>query len=241
MTKDPATSDRVTNDPVTGRVPEGPVPAGPGPSVPPGYPVNLVVAGRRVLVVGAGRVAARKIGGLLRAGGRVHVVASRLGDEVREWWEAGRLTAEERSFEPADLDGAWLAFTATDDPATNRAVYLEGERRRIWVNSADDPANCSLTLMSVVRRGDLQVAIGTGGRSPALAAHLREQLTEELGPEIEDLLEVLAGVREEIRARGESSEAYDWRPAFDSDMLELVRSGEIERAKELLRERLAPR
>lgn len=222
-------------------VPGEPRPAGPGPPVPPGYPVNLVVSGRSVLVVGAGRVAARKIAGLLRAGAEVHVVAPQLGEEVREWRRAGRLTADERGFEPGDLDGVWLAFTATDEPGTNRAVYREGERRRIWVNAADDPANCSLTLMSVVRRGDLQVAIGTGGRSPALAAHLRERLTEELGPETGDLLEVLAGVRDEIRAGGESSEAYDWRSAFDSDILELVRTGEIERARDLVRRRLTPR
>lgn len=207
--------------------------------VPPGYPVNLVLTGRRVLVVGAGRIAARKIDGLLEAGASVHVVASDLGDEVRAWRDAGRLTADERPFEPPDLDGAWLVFTAGDDPAVNRAVYEEGERRRMFVNSADDPANCSLTLMSVVRRGDLQLAIGTGGRSPALAAHLKERLTADVGPEYEALLDVLSEVRDEIRARGESSEAYDWRPAFDSDMLDLVRAGRLEEAKERLRKCLS--
>ena len=77
------------------------------------------------------------------------------------------------SFDPSDIDGAWLAFTATDDPAINAAVHAAGEAAHIWVNSADDPANCSFTLMSVVRRSDLVVSVGTGGRSPALAAHLR--------------------------------------------------------------------
>lgn len=214
-------------------------PAGPGRPVPPGYPVNLVLAGRRVVVVGAGRIAARKIEGLLRAGAQVHVVAPHVGDEIRGWGEQGQLSVEERGFEAADLDGAWLAFTATDDPAVNRAVYEEGERRRTWVNSADDPANCSLTLMSVVRRGDLQVAIGTGGRSPALAAWLKERVSAEIGPEFEDVLEVLAEVRDEIRARGESSEAYDWRQTFDSDMLELVRAGKVDQAKERVRECLS--
>src|SRR5207302_9619859 len=79
-----------------------------------GYPVNLVVAGRRCVVVGAGRIAARKVDGLLAAGAEVHVVASRLGDQVREWRDAGRTTAAERSCEPEDPDGAWLANAATD-------------------------------------------------------------------------------------------------------------------------------
>ena len=125
-----------------------------------GYPVNLVVAGRRCVVVGAGRIAARKVDGLLAAGADVHVVAARLGDRVRAWRDEGRITAVERTFEPEDLDGAWLATAATDDHAVNHAVFDAGEARGVWVNSADDPDNCSFTLMSVIRRGDLVVKIG---------------------------------------------------------------------------------
>src|SRR5919106_6689119 len=119
-----------------------------------GYPVNLLVRGRRCVVVGAGRIAARKIEALLAAGGDVHVVAPDLGDEVRAWNAQGLLSATERAFEPGDLDSAWLATAATSDPEANRAVFEAGESRRVWVNSADDPANCSFTLMSVVRRGE---------------------------------------------------------------------------------------
>jgi siroheme synthase-like protein len=199
-----------------------------------GYPVNLLVDGKRVVVVGGGRIAARKIRALLDAGAVVHVVALRAGDEVRSWADAGRLTLAERSFAPADLDGAWLATAATGDPAVDRAVFGAGEERRIWVNAADDPASCSFTLMSVVRRGDLVVTIGTGGRSPALAAYLRERLAAELGPEYETLLELLSEAREDLRASGGSSEEVDWRRALDSGMLELIRAGRTAEAKELL-------
>ncbi len=199
-----------------------------------GYPVNLIVEGRRCVVVGAGRIAARKIDALLDAGARVHVVAPKLGDDVRAWRDAGRLTADERSFEPSDLDDAWLATTATDDPAVNRAVFAAGEQRGTWVNAADDPANCSFTLMSVIRRGDLVLTIGTGGRSPALAAWLRQQLGAEIGPEYEILLEVLAQARESLRDSGRSSEDANWQGALDSGMLELIRAGRIDEAKELL-------
>ncbi len=154
-----------------------------------GYPVNLVVAGRRCVVVGAGRIAARKIAALLEAGASVCVIAPEVGPEVRDWADRGRVALEEREFDPADLDGAWLATTATDDPAVDHAVYVAGEARGVWVNSADDPANCSVTLMSVVRSGDLVVTVGTGGRSPALAAWLKARLQAELGPEYATLLD----------------------------------------------------
>ena len=200
-----------------------------------GYPVNLLVRGRRVVVVGAGRIAARKIEPLLDAGAVVEVVSPEAGAEVRDWAAAGRLVLQERAFEATDLDGAWLAVTATDDPAVNAAVYAAGEAGRVWVNSADDPANCSFTLMSVIRRGDLVVSVGTGGRSPALAAHLRRRLEEEIGPEYENLLDVLSEAREALRASGRSSEDADWQSAFDGGIVELVQAGRIDDARELLR------
>ena len=199
-----------------------------------GLPVNLLVRGRRVVVVGAGRVAARKIEPLLDLGAEVHVIAPAVGAEVRAWADQGRCSLAEREFAPGDLDGAWLAFTATDEPAVNAAVHAEGEAARLWVNSADDPANCSFTMMSVVRRSDLVVAVGTGGRSPALAAHLRRLLNEELGPEYEVLLDLLSEAREAWRASGRSSESADWQRAFDSGIVDLVRAGRVAEAKELL-------
>jgi precorrin-2 dehydrogenase len=205
----------------------------------PGYPVNLVVAGRRCVVVGAGRIAARKIDALLAAGATVHVVAPDVGDEVRAWADAGRLTLAKRPFEPADLDDAWLATTATGDAAVDHAVFDAGEARRVWVNSADDPTNCSFTLMSVVRQGDLVVTIGTGGRSPALATWLRRRFVEDLGPEYATLLDVLSDAREALRATGRSTEEPDWQSALDSGMLDLIRAGRVDEAKELLRQCLS--
>ena len=200
-----------------------------------GYPVNLVVDGRRCVVVGAGRIAARKIEALLAAGARVHVVASGVGPEVREWAENRLLVLTERAFEATDLDDTWLATAATGDPAVDAAVFRAGEERHIWVNAADDPASCSFTLMSVVRRGDLVVTIGTGGRSPALASWLRNRLETELGPEYATLLDVLSEAREELRAAGRSTEDPDWRRALDSGMLESIRAGRVDEAKETLR------
>jgi siroheme synthase-like protein len=200
-----------------------------------GYPVNLVVAGRRCVVVGAGRIAARKVDGLLTAGADVHVVAPRLGHQVRAWRDEGRLTVAERAFQSGDLDGAWLATAATDDHIVNHAVFEAGDARGVWVNSADDPDNCSFTLMSVIRRGDLVVTVGTGGRSPALATWLKARITAELGPEYETLVELLSDARDEMQAEGRSTEDADWKRALDSGMLDLVRAGRVDEAKELLR------
>lgn len=200
-----------------------------------GYPVNLLLTGRRCVVVGAGRVAARKITALLDAGATVHVVAPELGAEVRDWQAAGALTVAERRFVADDLDGAWLATSATPDPAVNQAVYDAGDSRRIFVNAADDPDRCSFTLMSVVRQGDLVVTIGTGGRSPALATYLKDHVGTEMGPEWGVLLDLLSEERERIRATGTPSETLDWRGALDSGMLDLIRTGRVAQAKELLR------
>jgi precorrin-2 dehydrogenase/sirohydrochlorin ferrochelatase len=197
----------------------------------PTYPVNLSVQGRRCLVVGGGAVAARKVDGLLDAGASVHVVAERVGDEIRS---RPGVTWEERAYRPTDLDGCWLVVAATDDSRVNAAVFHDGEVRRIWVNGADDPEHCSFTLPSVFRRGSLQVTVSTEGRSPALASWLRRRLADELGPEYEVLLDLLAAERRGMQARGRSTEAADWQAALDSDLLSLIRSGDVSSARERL-------
>jgi precorrin-2 dehydrogenase / sirohydrochlorin ferrochelatase len=197
----------------------------------PLYPANLIVADRRCLVVGGGPVAAQKAAGLVECQALVHVVASRVGPEVRA---LEGLTWDERPYRRGEVDGYWLVVTATDDPEVNRAVSTDATERRIWVNSADDPANCSFTLPSRVRRGPLMVAVSTGGHSPALATWLRRRFEAELGPEYDQLLGILTEVREEIRAAGRPTEGLDWQAGLDSGMLELVREGRLAEAKERL-------
>lgn len=195
------------------------------------YPVNLVLDGRACLVVGGGAVARRKVEGLLACGGRVRVVAPRIDAELAA---LPGVACEERPWRPGDVDGMWLVIAATDDPAVNRAVYEAGERAGIWVNGADDPANCSFTLPSVVRRGDLQLTVSTGGRSPALATWLRRRLEGEIGPEYGTLLDLLAQEREGLKAAGRSTEGVDWQSALDSDMLGLIRNGDLAHARQRL-------
>src|SRR5687768_11763743 len=134
------------------------------------YPVNLVVEGRAVLVVGGGRVALGKVTGLLEGGASITVVAPAVVDEI----VALGVDVQRRRYEPGEAAAYRLVVTATDDPAVNQQVFDDAEAAGVWVNSADDPERCSFTLPSRVRRGDLVVAVSTGGRSPALASWLGE-------------------------------------------------------------------
>jgi precorrin-2 dehydrogenase len=198
--------------------------------LPPQYPVNLIVQGKPCLVVGGGPVAAEKAAGLVACGAEVHVVAEQIGAEVR----ALPVTWEERSYNVGEVSGYRLAVAATDSGATNKAVYDDGEAAGVWVNSADDPDNCSFTLPAVVRRGPLMVTVSTGGRSPALASWLKQRLGGEIGPEYEVLVDLLAAEREAILERGGSTEGRNWQKALDSDMLELIKNGQVADARERL-------
>ena len=187
----------------------------------PQYPVNLVLTGRRCLVVGGGRVAARKVEGLLACGAQVHVVAPAVGEEVRAL-EGPGLTWEERTYRPGEVAGYRLAITATDDGQVNWAVFADGEAHGVWTNAADDPAHCSFTLPAVVRRGPIMVAVSTGGHSPALATWLRRRLSDDLGPEVSVLAGLLGEARTRVRATGRSTEDLDWQALLDGGLLALL-------------------
>jgi len=199
------------------------------------YPVNLVVTGRPVLVVGGGRIAAGKVRGLLEAGAQVTVVAPEIAGEIAEELAALGVTVLRRRYRAGEVGDYRLAVTATGDRDVDQQVFDEAEAAGVWVNSADDPARCSFTLPSRLRRGDLLVTVSTGGRSPALAAWLRERLEEVVGPEYETLLELLAAERDRMRAEGRSTEVPGWRTALESGMLERLHDGDVAGAEELLR------
>jgi precorrin-2 dehydrogenase/sirohydrochlorin ferrochelatase len=116
----------------------------------------------------------------------------------------------------------------------NAAVYADGEARRTWVNAADDPLSCSFTLPSVVRQGPVMVTVATGGHSPALATWLRQHVAQELGPEYAELAAILAEARADLQAQGKTTEGLSWLSAIDSGMLDLIRLGDVGRAKERL-------
>ena len=165
---------------------------------PPGYPIILRLAGRRVVVVGGGEIAERKIEGLLEAGARVTVVSPDVTRRIAAWAAAGAVALERRRYETGDLSDSALAYAATDDEAANRAVGEEAEAKGVWLNVVDRPARCGFFAPAVVRRGDLSIAISTNGASPALARRLRERLEQQLGPEYARALETLRAERRRL-------------------------------------------
>lgn len=194
----------------------------------PQYPVNLILDGRPCLVVGGGHVARRKAEGLTACGAAVTVVAP----EVDADMPAERI--ERRPYRPGEAAHYRLVVAATDDPAVNRMVYEDAEAAGVWANAADEPESCSFTLPSVVRQGPIMVAVSTGGHSPALAAWIRRRLESELGEEYVVLLELLSQARASIKAEGRSTEGLDWLSALDSNMLDLIRAGQVGKARERL-------
>lgn len=166
------------------------------------YPVNLIgLAGRKAIVVGGGAVALRKVEGLLEGGAAVTVISPALANGMAALHAAGEISVIQRPYQHGDLAGAWLAIAATDDAAVNHAVFAEAERRGCLVNVVDDPEHSNFIVPAVVRRGEVTVAVSTGGSSPALARRLRERLAERIGPEYGDLAALLAALRPALLAR----------------------------------------
>jgi precorrin-2 dehydrogenase/sirohydrochlorin ferrochelatase len=172
----------------------------------PLFPAFLKLNGRRCLVIGAGRVAEEKIESLLRAEADVRVVAPAATDRVRGWARAGKIRWDARKFRSSDLKDIFLVVAATSSPALHARIFREARRRGVLCNVVDDPAHCDFYYGAVVRRGALQIAISTGGHSPALAQRLRIQFEEEFSVKYEDWLEELAAARQKLLKKPISGE-----------------------------------
>ena len=202
------------------------------------YPVALDLRNRPCLVVGGGSVAEAKVEGLLDAGARVTVVSPTLSERLASWAIAGRITHRQREYDTSDLDGQQLVFSATDSRDVTQTVAADARLRGLWMNAADYPTYCDFLLPSVLQRGRLQVAVSTGGASPALAARVRRDLEAYFTPEYEDLVELAAEVRREVRASGRRADAASWRAAFDADVRRLLAEGRRGDAKARLLDQL---
>jgi precorrin-2 dehydrogenase/sirohydrochlorin ferrochelatase len=165
------------------------------------FPMFLKLEGKRCLVVGAGKIGESKIRSLLAARAKVCVVAPWVTPTVSAWVRAGVLQWEARDFQPDDLNSIFLVIGATSSVQVNDFVYREAQKREILCNIVDDPGRCDFYYPSVVRRGDLQVAISTAGHSPALAQRLRREFESQLEPVYAGWLEELGKIRKELFTR----------------------------------------
>jgi siroheme synthase-like protein len=181
------------------------------------FPAFLKLHSRRVLVVGGGSIAAQKIPGLLEASAQIHVVSPKLAPQLTEWVRNQQITWSPKPFDPDDLDGAFLVIAATSLRDLNAQVYREADQRNILCNAVDDIDHCHFYYGSIVQRGDLQIAISTNGKSPALAQRLRKELEQQFGPEYEYWLDWLGAARETLRAQSHDPETIKrWLHALAS-------------------------
>ena len=205
------------------------------------YPVFLELTGRRCLVVGAGKVALRKVRALLEAGAEVSLVSPEALEELKKLVVQGAIRWRRGEFEDGDLDGVFLVIGATDDPEVNRRVYRAADKASRMVNIVDEPELCNFIVPSVLTRGDFQVAVSSGGASPILARKIREVLGYRFGPEYAVVVDELARLRRELKDRvpREEKRRQFWEMLIDLDFFDSLEGPEIrarikERAEQCL-------
>lgn len=170
------------------------------------YPIFIDLDGEKVVVVGGGMVAQRKIETLLEYGADVHVVSRELTQTLSKHLEEGRIKFLGHEFRDNHLNGAFMVVAATDDPLLNRKVSEKAREKGLLVNAVDQPSDCNFIVPSILRRGDLLIAVSTSGKSPALAKKVREELEERFGDEYESLLILMGRLRKKILSQGLSQD-----------------------------------
>ena len=191
------------------------------------YPVFLDIRDKKCVIVGGGEVAARKAERLLDCGAKVFVISPKLSPALAALKEKKIINHIAAQYSGDLINGAALVIGATDDEKTNAAISLDARRQGIPVNIVDDPQKCDFILPSLVQRGDLAITIGTGGKSPALARHLREELEAQYGKEYETLLNILGNLR--IKMVKNEGIGKDW---FESLLAEGILDSIKEKNKE---------
>lgn len=206
------------------------------------YPMMADLSGRRCVVVGGGRVAERKIAGLLEAEADIVVVSKDVTERIAGWEAAGRLTVLRRGYAAGDLAGAFLVTAATDSPDVNERVHADAAALGLWINVADRPELCNFIVPAVLRRGRLLAAVSTSGSSPAAASRIRDRIAEALGEEIEPFLDFAAEYREIVKRSVPDPERRRrlLTELFAGDVLDRVQAGDWEELRERLLDKLEP-
>ena len=188
------------------------------------YPIFLNLRGKRTVVVGGGMVAQRKIETLLEHGADVHVISRALTPELDREVKGGRVKHLGEEFSETHLDGAFMVIAATDDTDLNRRVSRAAQKKGLLINAVDQPEDCNFIVPSILRRGDLRIAISTSGKSPAMARKVREDLETQFGDEYESFLNLMGRMRREIIARrlSQKENSRIFRELIDSSILEAI-------------------
>jgi len=197
------------------------------------YPINLQLSHQPCVVVGGGSVAERKVAGLLAAGGTVTVLSPHLSKNLVALVEGKEITHVARNYQQGDVKGFFIIICATDDNRVNKLIAEEGRSLGALVNVADAPELGNFTVPSQISHGDLLFTISTGGKSPALAKKLREELEAQYGPEYGIYLELVAKARKQIKKRLSTVKERElfWRRTLDQEVIILLKAGRIKEAE----------
>lgn len=210
----------------------------------PLYPAFIDLRGRRCLVVGGGPVATEKAEKLVAAGADVRLVSPTVTDRLADLVRTGEIGEfHHRGYADGDIDGCLLVVAATNDAAVNRRVWEDGEARRMLVNVVDVPELCNFIVPSIMRHGELAVAVSTGGASPVVARRVRETIASEIGPEWGELVAMLRATREELKRRYSDmpSRAAAVESLLDTDIVERLAAGDRDGARDLIADLLGTR
>lgn len=200
------------------------------------FPINLKIHDRLAVIIGGGSVAFRKCMHLLEAGARVRVISPSLVPSLERLRDEKRIECLMRGYRKGDLEGAFLAFAATDDPAVNREVAEEAAKLSLLADITDAPELGNFTTPAVLRRGDLLITVSTGGKSPAMARRIRNDLALRYGPEYAETLNILGMVREKLLT-APSNRTYNetvLRTLAEANLPDLIRQGDYKAVDRLL-------
>ena len=202
----------------------------------PYYPILIDLEGKDVLVVGGGAVALRKIETLLDHGARVHIIAREMSPPLDTYVKEGRIKGIGREFKESVLQGFFLVIAATNDRQLNQEIGTKAKAKGLLVNAVDQPSDCNFIVPSILRRGDLLVAVSTSGKSPALARKVRKDLERFFGKEYEYLLALMGNIRKEILSRGLSQEENRriFYELVNAPILEALQKADWKEAADLL-------
>jgi precorrin-2 dehydrogenase/sirohydrochlorin ferrochelatase len=198
------------------------------------YPIFLDIRGKKCVIIGGGEVAARKAERLLDCGAKVSVISPKLAPELAALKDKKLISHIAAEYSGDLIDGAALIIGATDNEKTNAQISRDARSKSIPVNIVDDPQKCDFILPSLVQRGDLAMAIGTGGKSPALARHLREELESRYGKEYEILLNILGNLR--VRMEKNAGVGKDWfNSLMAAGILNFIKEKNTKKIKEIVK------
>lgn len=199
------------------------------------YPVFWDITGKKCVVVGGGEVSARKVARLLDCGAQVRVVSPALVPELAVLKTNNLIDHIADEYSGEYLYGATLVIGATDNEQTNAAISQDAKAKGIPVNIVDDPQKCDFILPSLVERGDLTIACGTGGNSPALARRLREELEAVYGDEYATLLHIFGQLRGKMEKNAGMGKVW-FDKLMAAGLLDAIRQKQIDRAKTIVRD-----